>query len=149
MGKLVRPRTASKNVWSKEKTKFEKAGHENFNLVTAFETRFVLPYKVCVIIFSHTNFEKTFPEVRVISKEDAFLAFLYRLNKGCEFSTLADVFGGSPDTHSRTFGKYLDASLVFFKKTIQIPSKTECTDMKMKLLKHGFPNPQAVFIGEA
>jgi len=117
--------------------------------LSTFETRFVIPYEVCCVIFNHANFEKTFPEVRVISREDAFLALLYRLNKGCEFSTVADVFGGSPDTHSRTFGKYLDASLVFFKNTIAIPSKNECTDMKMKLLKHGFPNPQAIFIGEA
>ena len=115
--------------------------------LTAFETRFVLPYKLCRMIFDDPNFEKTFPEVRVISKEDAFLALLYRLNKGCEFSTIGDVFGGSPETHSRTFGKYLDASLVFFRGTIKIPSKTQCDKMKKTLSRHGFPNPHAVFIG--
>ena len=99
------------------------------------------------MIFDDPNFEKTFPEVRVISKEDAFLALLYRLNKGCEFSTIGDVFGGSPETHSRTFGKYLDASLVFFRGTIKIPSKTQCDKMKKTLSRHGFPNPHAVFIG--
>ena len=113
----------------------------------AFESRFVLPFKLCRIIFDDGNFKKAFPETRVFSREDAFLALLYRLNKGCEFSTLADVFGGSPETHSRTFGKYLDACLVFFKGTITIPLKSEC-EKKMKVLsRNGFPNPQAVFIG--
>ena len=113
----------------------------------AFESRFVLPYKLCKMIFDDANFAKAFPESRVLCREDSFLALLYRLNKGCEFSTVSDVFGASPDTHSRTFGKYLDACLVFFKKTINIPSKLECEKMKKVLSRNGFPNPQAVFIG--
>ena len=113
----------------------------------AFESRFVLPYKLCKMIFDDANFAKAFPESRVLCREDSFLALLYRLNKGCEFSTVSDVFGASPDTHSRTFGKYLDACLVFFKKTINIPSKFECEKMKKVLSRNGFPNPQAVFIG--
>ena len=145
---LTRARSKSKMVWETYVQKFAERGWDHAPTVADFKEKFLIPPILAKWIFESPSFQIIFPETRILSKENGLLAVLYRCNKAAEFSTLSDVFGPHKNTMSSNFCKYLDAAIIFFKKTIAIPTRSQCERAKKILERGGYPNPEAVLLGD-
>ena len=147
--RLRRKWSKSKNVWVSFKEQFECHGWDYIPVVKKFVERFVLKPKLVKFIFSHPKFSNIFPQTKILSQFDFFLALLYKCNMGCEWDTLSDIFGAHPNSHSSNFAKFLDAAIFFFRDCIKFPSKETCLRTKHILDKRDYPNPENVFLGDA
>ena len=90
------------------------------------------------------------PDKRYLSKENAFLAFLFKCrtgnlncisiwfiyNKpGCRFQEISEKFGGSKAFHSDLFGEMIDRLVYYFARHIKIPTPSEAKVHKQILIK--------------
>jgi hypothetical protein len=146
--KLKRRRQKSKNIWKTYEHQFEESGWDYLPLVKKFKSRFGIDPRLMQKIFTNANFDKYFPYSTILSKYDLVLAMFYKLNTGCEFGTLSDVFGGHENTHSSNFNKCVDAAVFFFRNSIVFPTHAECEKLKRRLHEENYPNPQAIFIAD-
>ena len=145
---LTRPRQKSRGVWNFYRENFQKHGWDHLPITKEFQERYVLPPLLVEHIFNNPTFTKFMPQSRVLSQNDFFLALLYRLNTGCEFTTLEDVFGGDKNTHSSMFNKMLNSGVLFFKNCIKMPNREQCKQKKKMFEAQGFPNPEALWVGD-
>jgi hypothetical protein len=138
-------------VWEKWMLNFQTHGFNNIRLQRKFRKTFTLDINIVIDLFTDDEFMKHIKKNRILSKENSFLAFLYKCKTGLQFATLklsikcicvsgyrffdiAEKFGGGESFHSNIFGGMIDRLVYYFKRHIQIPDK-ETAELHKRILR--------------
>ena len=138
----------TKNVWNAKKILFGKVGWNHIHEGKLFQRLFGLSPQTVKMLFESVGFFEAWPKTRVLSKEDMFLANLYRCVGNQTFVQVAEVFGGTESLHKANFYKVLKHNIVYFDqmKLMRFLTKEEAIADAKELQDREYPN--SVFIAD-
>jgi len=125
-----------KQIWEKWVASFEAHGIDNIRLRSKFRKNFTLEFSIVKKLLEDAEFLSFLRQVKVLSKENSFLAFLYKCKTGCRFIDLAEKFGGGKSFHSKLFLDLIDRLVYYFGRFIKIPTREQANYHKRLLKKY-------------
>ena len=125
-----------KLIWELWKNLFAEYGFKNIRLRAKFRESFTLEFSLVKEFFDDDEFMASLRQVKVLSKENAFLAFLYKCKTGCRAVDLSEKFGGGKSFHSKLFLDLIDRLVFYFGRHIRIPTRELAKYHKMLLKRY-------------
>lgn len=131
---------AGKPIWENYIEDFEKSGFDNIRKNDDFRIKFTLDFILVYGLLQRDSLLKTIPNTQIITKENAFLCFLFKCKTGARNEELSEFFGGKKSFHDNLFRQMVDRLVYYFSPMIKIPTREQADYHRRYLERYSWHN---------